>query len=220
MTGKILIVEDNVAEAINAQTELARVGFRDFMAVTNLSEALNVLPEYNCVLTDLFFPVGSTSAQPYIERFFPIYERFKDERFKKTNRDSPIARAIEQVTGVLGMTPDDYESKLAPLFNHPPAMRKAIKDALGGRGDLERYQKYLVTLEKVKNGTQLPLGIIVAEEAKKQGLTAVIVTSTNHHDDAFEPVRSIIPVSYRDNLIDGKKDWKGGIEIMKGGYIE
>lgn len=210
---KILVIEDNVAEAINAQTELARAGFREFTAVQTLSEGLEQIQRYNGVLSDLFFPAGNTPTKQYSERFLPLYEAYKERRFKEI-KDGPIKKAVEQVSGIFGVTPKEYEEKIAPLFNHPPAMKKAIRDALAGREDSERYEKFSEIEKAIRDGTNLPLGIIACEAASQYRIPAVIVTSTSHHHDSFEPVRSLIHVAYRDALIEGKKDWKGGVEIL------
>lgn len=63
-----------------------------------------------------------------------------------------------------------------------------------------------------QSGEQLPLGILVQNEAKQRGIPTVIVTSTYHHDDAFKAIRSDITAPYIDTLVDDRKDWKSGIE--------
>ena len=49
MDKKILIIEDDIAEAIYAQAEVARAGSRNFRAVTTLSEGLSLMPGYEAL---------------------------------------------------------------------------------------------------------------------------------------------------------------------------
>jgi hypothetical protein len=210
MIGKVLVIEDNAEEATHAQSELVRAGLNDFKTVTNLADALDAMPQYSAVLTDLFFPLGNLPSESYFQRFLPFYDQFKQRRFTKT-KGSTVLRAVEQCARAFGVTPRDYVEKFMAQLNTPQFVLEKARDAIT---DSEKYEKFLKIEEAIRNGSNLPLGIISSEKATEQGTPCVIVTSTYHHDDAFEPVRGLIQVPYRDTLVEGKKDWKGGIELL------
>ena len=214
MTKSVLVIEDNVAEAIYAQAELAKAGCKNFRAVMTLSEGLVAMPQYGAVLSDLFFPAGNSSTGQYSQRFLPLYEQFKQRRFPKLREDNPVSRAVEACAKVFGVAPREYVENVLTRMNTPPVVLKAARDSLTGITDSERYEKFLKVEEWIRDGTHLPLGIVVSERANELGIPIVIVTSTYHHDDAFEPVRDLVTVPYRDTLVDGRKDWKGGIELL------
>ncbi|MCA9458979.1 MAG: hypothetical protein KC550_00355 [Nanoarchaeota archaeon] len=57
--------------------------------------------------------------------------------------------------------------------------------------------------------------------AKQYEIPTVFVTSTYHHDIAFEPIRNKFDFPYVDTLVDDnhggkRKNWKKGIEILLG----
>jgi CheY-like chemotaxis protein len=216
MDKKVLVIEDDTAEAIYAQTELARAGFEGFRAVTTLSEGLEVMPEYDAVLSDLFFPAGSESTEKYSQRFSPLYEQYKQKRFQEIEESGPVLRAVQACAEAFDVTPHEYVNKFMAEMNTPRQVLDSARDALAGVQDSERYEKFLKIEEGIRNGTDLPLGIIASERAKELGIPSAIVTSTHHHDDAFEAVRNLVTVPYRDTLVDGKKDWDGGIELLLG----
>lgn len=211
---EVLVIEDNLIEAINAQTELARAGIEDFRSVTTLSEGLEAMSHFDGVLSDLFFPVGNASDEQYIQRFLPLYEQFKSQRFKKRPSDDVILRAVKACAKAFEVTPEEYVENVMAMLNTPPVLLKAARDAIAGVDDSERYNQFLKIEECVRNGTNLPLGIVALERAKELGIPSVVVTSTYHHDDAFEAVKGLIDVPYRDTLIECQKDWKGGIELL------
>jgi hypothetical protein len=214
MDKKILIIEDNIAEAIYAQAELAKAGIKDFKAVTTLSEGLESMTKYDALLSDLFFPVGNESTEKYIQRFLPVYEGYKQRKFPKISGDNVILKAIESCAKVLEITPKEYVEDFLVKTNSPRSMIDAANDALAKVKNSEKYEKFLKIEEEIRNGTNLPLGIIASERASELGIPCAIVTSTYHHDDAFEAVNNLIKVPYSDRLVEGKKDWKGGIELL------
>src|SRR3989338_5239944 len=214
---KILVIEDNTAEAIYAQAELAKAVFTDFQAVTTLSEGLEAMPGYEALLTDLFFPAGNLPVEPYSQRFLPIYQAYGERRFKTKGHDV-VLRAVKQCADVFGVTPqeyvEDFMAKVGGALSTPPVVLKAARASLTGVEEPERYAKFLETKERIRNGTYLPLGIVATERARELGIPSVIVTSTYHHDDAFEAVRDLVKVPYRDSLVDGRKDWNGVITLL------
>lgn len=213
ISSRILIIEDNKAELDYASSVISTEGFQDFIAVTNLCAGLRYLPSCDAVLSDLFFPAGKESTEEFAKRFIREYEKYRAGRFKKIE-DNPVLRAVQQVAEVFGVTPEKYVSEIMPRLNSNPGLIKAARDSLVGIEDSERYEKFLKIEEGVRNGTRLPLGIIAAERARELEKPVVIVTSTYHHDDAFEAVRDLVKVPYCDRLVQGRKDWKGGIELL------
>ena len=209
----VLVIEDNIAEAIYAEAELVGAGIEYFRAVTTLADGLEAIPEYDAVLSDLFFPAGNVSTEQYSQRFLPLYEQFKQTRFQKLGQNV-VLRAVEQCAETFGLTSQEYVEDFMPKLNTPPVLLKAARDALAGIQDSERYEKFLKIEKGIRDGTNLPLGIITSERAYQLGRPSAIVTSTYHHDDAFEPVKSLIKFPYRDTLVDGRKDWKGGIKLL------
>ena len=213
MIQKILIIEDNTAEAIYAQAELAKAGLRDFRTVTTLSEGLEAMPQYDAVLSDLFFPAGNISTEQYSQRFLPLYEQFKQRSFPNLGKDNAVLGAVQACADAFSITPQAWIDIMAKMNTHPKTL-KAARDSLSGIKDSEKYETFLKIEKGIRNGTNLPLGIIATERAQELQIPSAIVTSTYHHDYAFEPVRDLIKVSYSDTLVDGKKDWKGGIELL------
>src|SRR3989344_741122 len=108
MNKKILVIEDNVAEAIYAQAELAKAGLKEFRAVTTLSEGLESIQEYDAVLSDLFFPAGNEPREKYSQRFLPLYEQYKQGRFSKLEDNSLVLRAVQVGAEIFGVTPQEY----------------------------------------------------------------------------------------------------------------
>ncbi len=219
MAHELLIVEDNVAEAIYAQAEAAKAGFKEFTLATNLEEALKAIPTSGAVTSDLFFPAGNISTEVYSKRFLPFYEDYKTRRFLGARKDTIVLRAVEACAECFGVTPSQYIEDYMAKMATPKSVLNAARDAVRGITDSANYDKLQTIISQVREGSNLPLGIIVVEEAQKIGIPAVIVTSTNHHSLAFEPVRSLITVPYADNLIEGKKDWAGGLARLVGGNL-
>lgn len=214
MKNKVLVIEDNQNEALFARMQLSSAGFKVFKVVSNLSYALEELPNYDLVLSDLFFPAGEIDATPYISRFLPHYESFKQRRFKDIAGDNIVLKAVHAAAELVGATPEEYVNNWMPRMNSPPKLMTVAKDALKGKEDSQRYEEYLLIESAVREGTKLPLGIVASERAQELGKKVVIVTSTYHHDDSFEAVNNLIKVGYVDTLVDGKKNWKGGIELL------
>ncbi len=218
MTDKLelLIVEDNVAEAIWAQAEAAKVGLRNFLVAQDLDQALTYLekePKY--LVSDLFFPAGNINVQPYIERFLPIYEAFQNRRFKEIKEESPVYRAVSVCAEVFGVTPEEYVEKVMAKLNTHQVILKSARDAVHKRQDYERFEKFQEVMNNVRNGTKLPLGISLTEKAKEKGIPNIIVTSTYHHSDEFEAVRELVPHYYDQVIGEGdqkRKNWEAGIE--------
>jgi hypothetical protein len=212
---ELLIVEDNIAEAIYAQGDAIKAGYRELLVATDLETALHYLPQVDRVATDLFFPAGNVNTSDFSGRILPLYEKFKKERFTADKGSGCVLAAIEQCAKLFQVSPEEYVTNILPKMNTVPSVLKAARDAVTGVKDSEKYNAFLKIEEDIRAGRNLPLGILVAEQAKEKGLPAVIVTSTNHHDHAFEPVRNLITVPYFDNLVEGRKNWACAMDYLK-----
>ncbi len=216
---ELLIVEDNVAEAIYAQTEAARLGLRNFVVAQDLGQAFEMLerdPKY--LVSDLFFPAGNIDVQLYVNRFLPAYEAFGNQRFSTKQRNT-INEVAEKVAGILGISVEDYADKIIPnsFANIGDNFIDHVRSQIHLRENYGRFEKFQEILNNARNGTKLPLGIPLAEKAKEKEIPAVIVTSTHHHSDEFEAVRQLVP-HYYDILVEGqegkRKNWAAGIKHL------
>ncbi|USN45008.1 MAG: hypothetical protein H6502_03005 [Candidatus Woesearchaeota archaeon] len=214
MDEKILIIEDDIAEAIYAQADAARAGYRLWAVATNLAEGLDRMADADLVLSDLFFPSGQDSVDAHVQRFLPFYERHKERRFALDSGAQIVLRAVEACAELFGMTPTQYVEEFMSKVETPQSTLKAAREAVRGVKDPEQYERFLEIERGIRQGTQLPLGIVAQERARELGKPIVIVTSTYHHDDAFEAVRHLVTVPYKDTLVEGRKDWAGGIELL------
>jgi len=214
MLHDLLIVEDKLEEAELARETAKKSGFETIVIAHTLQEAQQYLPEAQRVASDLFFPAGDISTQQYIQRFLPIYEAYRERRFKHISKDSPVLAAVESCAKLFGITPEDYVENFMAKMNTPACVLKAARDSLVGREDAERYKRFLKIEQDIKEGRNLPLGIIALERAAERNLPRVLVTSTNHHNDAFEPVSSLIGTKYFDTLVNRNKDWESAMRYL------
>ncbi len=220
MNTKLLIIEDKPEELIYAQVEAAKVGYRHIAHATTLDQALPMIPTADKIITDLFFSTEEFKEQ-YVAEFLPLYQIFKEERFKDEKGSEVVRRAIFAWAELFGKNTVEEGLDMFEKHTHnydpqgnPNSILKAARDAVHGKKDFDKYQAFLKIEESIKTGKELPLGIIVAREAKTYDISTVIVTSTYHHDNAFEAVRSEITVPYVDTLVDGRKGWVRGLEML------
>jgi len=211
---KLLIVEDNFAEAKFAQKEAQKAGIKEIMVAENLEQAQKYIKEAGMLASDLFFPAGNIPTEAYLQRFLPFYDKYKTTRFTKISQESPVKRAIENCARVFGVTPQEYVENIMTQMNNPPTLMKMAREALAGIKDPEKYNQFLRIEQNIREGKNLPLGVIITEQAKEKGLPAVIVTSTYHHSDEFEPIRELVRVTYFDTMVDGRKNWQSGINYL------
>ena len=209
----LLIVEDNIAEAIYAQGDAIKAGYKNLLVATDLETAQNYLPHADRVATDLFFPAGNVSVTDFSKRILPLYENFKKTNFSE-KASGVVLASLEQCAELFSITPKEYVEKFMAKMNTPKSMMKAARDALAGINDSERYDKFLKIESDIREGKNLPLGILVSEQAKEKGLPTVIVTSTNHHDMAFDVVKTLITVPYFYSFNAGRKDWAGAMHYF------
>lgn len=211
-TSKILVIEDNIEERLAAEKALAEAGHTEFKSVETLADGLALMPQFDAVLSDLFFPAGDEPTEKYIQRFLPVYETYKRERFFE-KKDSALKDHIYSLAKVLDYTPEQYLYEFICKTSSPETI-KECKEAVLGINDIERYEKFLKIEEDIRNGSNLPLGIIAAERAKELKIPVVIITSTNHHDMAFSPVERMIKGPCLEGLVDGRKYWTRGIDML------
>lgn len=215
-TKQLLIVEDNVAEAIWAQYYAIKAGIKDLVVATNLEDAQRYLPQVKKVATDLFFTSGNMCAHPHIQRFLPLYEKYRTENFPKIKEPNVVLESVKKCAEVFNVTPSEYVENFMAKMNTASITLSAAREAVAGIKDYENYQKFLKIEEEIRTGKSLPLGIIVCEQARERGLASAIVTSTDHHDLAFRPIQGLIRATYFDTLLEESKNWKAAIDYLLG----
>jgi hypothetical protein len=211
---RILIVEDNPEEARFALEQARNLGLETKL-VDNFGRALEELgnrPDY--IISDLFFPGGDINQEPYIKRILPAYETYLS-RFEK-KEPGVLNKAIVNVSNVMGTTPEKYVEEILPLLNNPKRDVELSKDAVYGIKNYSQYEKLQELISEIKQGKNLPYGLFLVEEAKGKDIPISIVTSVNHHNIAFEPIRNKINTEYYDGLVNERKNWKAAFdEIQK-----
>jgi hypothetical protein len=206
----VLIVEDRnkeadvakkIAESLNLETKL----------VTEYSSALSLITYDKpiAIASDLFFPAGSMDQTPFINEVLPKYiDHLKT--FRKIT-DGPLVNVLQQVFEKPSeMSKEEFFDEF--LMKHflkdwDDEGVEAVRDAYFGIQFYTKYTKLQKHIQEIAEGRGLPYGILVSREAEKLNIPIQIVTSTNHHDVSFEPVRRLIG-NYTDNIVDGHKDWK------------
>lgn len=223
MIDKILIVEDQPEEQGVARQTADSLGIETRFAgdfETALREIRSGWPK--AIASDLFFPSGNIDQQPYLQQVLPIYEGYLKTFKPKT--EGPLVMALEYVFGEnKDRTKEEmWNEFIEPVFlkNWEDYGKEEVKDAYFGIEFYSRYEKLQKQIEAMKQGREIPYGIFVRKEAEKLKMPCYIVTSTNHHDVAFEPIRDKIG-SYTDYIVEGHKNWERGLrdleEKLKGG---
>jgi hypothetical protein len=222
---ELLIVEDNVAEAIYAQLEAIKLGLKGVMAVTDLQSALRKMEERpQMIVSDLFFPGVGVDRTGYIPRLLPQYEKMekRDGEISEAEKQQhdPVKAAVEQCANLFGMTPEEYVEEVIAKYDPIDMVVKAARNSVYNMRDHERYQKAHDAKLKMLSGENFPSGIFVVERAKELEIPVRIVTSTNHHDIAFETIRELVTGRYYDTLdADGRKQWSAAIkDLLEGRY--
>ena len=218
---RILLIEDDEKHYNDATEELLRKRNDEigaFIRAESLSDFEKLFGDgghnqYDAVLTDLFFPAGDMDAAPLVQRFLPHYESYKAKRFPEI-KDNVVLSAVENVSSLMGVGPGEYVENVLTRLNTPESVLKASRDAVAGIQDSERYERFLEIEKGVRDGTNLPLGIVAAERSREMGIPCAMVTSTYHHDDEFEAVRDLVTVPYVDTLVDGKKQWGKSLDLV------
>jgi hypothetical protein len=220
MENYILIIEDKPEEQEFAKQTATSLGIETRVAgdfESSLQEIQTRKPK--AIASDLFFPSGNINQEPYKQQVLPLYEAHL-KTFKSIT-GGLIVLALESVFGGNKDTPKEklWDEFIRPVFLKDWAEEgiESVKDAYFGIQFHSRYEKLEKQIQEIKNGRNIPYGIFVNEEARKLNIPCCIVTSTNHHDLAFEPIRGRIG-KYTDRLDEaGHKGWKSAFEILKGG---
>lgn len=221
---ELLIVEDRVDEAIYAQRDAFVNGFRDMRIASNLEDALNLMqlgPKY--IVSDLFYSLGNLEKEVYVSRLLPIYEDYesKYKRLIENKEDNVLYKVIHQMAEVFDVSPEKYVREIIPSMDGggDSLMTKLTvpcMDILKGVENYFRWEKYQKVKDDIISGENMPCGIFLVEEAKKRDIPIQIVTSTNHHDSAFEPISRLINTKYHDYLVDGRKNWDAAYKSIRG----
>lgn len=220
----LIIVEDKDDEAEKALQTAQKVFESDNIVLVNtLADyfAQSQKRRFDYVLTDLFFPTGDEGlTQKYKDEIVVIYQKFAEDYFPRNSEESPIKNVINLMARAMNKTPREIVYEVIP--NNPElyinkGVYECIYDAFNGRKNYKGYEKILGIIDDVKKGINFPSGCYVARSAVKGNSKCIIVTSTNHHDLSFEPLRGRLNAEYVDYLDnDGKKAWGAGLEILLG----
>jgi|GEM_PF-6866354 CheY-like chemotaxis protein len=215
MSTELLIVEDNAVERAFALKTAEAAGI-NALAVENLSQALAAIEEHKpeAILTDLFFEAGGENVETFKDEVLQLVVGYEAE-YKEQNKPGPLIKAIDVVNGS-GLSREEFVEKAPlPMFQEG-ATKAEIQRVLR---DFSEAQKNIASLggiiDKTKNGQGLPLGILVRRLAEERNIPVCIVTSVYHHDIAFNPIRGIIGSHYVDTLVDGHKNWRRGLAMIK-----
>jgi CheY-like chemotaxis protein len=213
----ILIVEDK-PEELNVAREIAKVKGIDTRVAINFKSALEELkfPGLKAVASDLFFPAGDIDQGSYISQILPSYESYLNS-FRKIT-DGPLIKTLNFVFAERGnMTKEQFFEEIMTktfLKDWDEEGKRQVADAYFGIEFYHNYSKLQKHIEEIKQGRGMPYGIFLTKEAGKLQLPAYVVTSTNHHDVAFQPVRKLLTTDYRDDLVDGHKDWARAFDYL------
>lgn len=212
----IMIVEDTLAEqefALKCAQERGLVA----TLKSDFSSALNGLEDNpDFVLSDLFFPVGNVNSANYVRRILPLYENYLN-RFEKY-MSGVLVETIVHLAKMTGFTKEQFFEDFISAINKPSPELEMYRDATYGIKNFKKYQNLQKIIENIKQGENIPYGFFLAEELKNKNIPSAIITSINHHDVAFEPLRDSLVIPYFDSLIDGKKDWNRALDyVLKGG---
>lgn len=204
----LLIVEDNPEELIAAQEAAKAGGFTRVVLAKTLAEARAILEgsdRPDAVLSDLFFPAGDEELATRVrDGLLPSYEKMLAGRM----RSNPILHVLVQLGEPNGQSPREVMDGFNPLD-------KIVANAkeLASR-DIELYE----VTQRVRSVALLACGTEVARLARQMGIPHAVITSTYHHDMAFEPLREAMSdVPYVDTLdpATGRKQWTHGIELLR-----
>jgi hypothetical protein len=224
MTNKhFLIIEDRVEEQEFARQTALTWGI-EARVVGDFETAIEEIQTRwpRAIASDLFFPSGNINQEPYIQRVLPFYEAHL-KTFKPIT-SGPLVMALEHV---FGGNKDKTKTELWEEFIRPIFLKnwreydiEEVKDAYFGIEFYSKYVKLQKQIEAMKQGIDIPYGIFLRQEVDRLGFTGnchipfFIVTSTNHHDVAFEPIRDKIGI-YDDGVDEaGHKDWGNAFKYL------
>jgi len=173
MTDKleILVVEDreeNISAAKNYFSKMENVLVdyaKDYTeAITNLESK-----KYNGVISDIFFPQTTGSEERQLGKKL-IYTLAKE--YLASNEAKEASESLA-----------NYE-KFVGIDKFPEFISSGDKYGIDFGSLTELYKN----LEK--DSSNQPLGLLIADEAKKKGTKIVLATSLNHHHASAQPAMS------------------------------
>lgn len=228
---KLLIIEDNQGYRGIAKKALTKV---DPHFAIDYSTAFPIIPLYDLVISDVFFPQHEFGTSPELQT--RALDAIKQGLVK-----TYVQAMCEQVKAETGVGPDDRlrkcfttlgYSQLGCSDNSGEHMRRAVSAWVKGTGNdsanrLEGIlQEMLVEKGAERNIAQLfnplkkymtenpanqPLGYLIGEEAEKLGKRFILVTSLAHSQENLRPI--LLSAKERGwNLLeakDGSKDNPG-----------
>ena len=209
MENKLLIVEDNLEEREIACTSAKNSGFRNIVTATNLEEALHYIPGVQAVVTDLFFPNGDVNVDSYVQRILPLYVEHAQQRGKLPRGNVHVLRALEVVSNVFDMTPEQYvENVLSKRYENQRFLVDHARASLPNFASKQNIQDFL------EDESNLPLGILVTEVAQEYQIPSVIVTSGGGHGGLLQPIMDLVKVPYETHMDGNHKNWDSGLSKL------
>ncbi len=205
MNKRLLIVEDKPEELSVAIKSAKQIGFEDIVVASTLEEALAYLPKVNAVATDLFFPNGNVNTDEYTQRILPLYVSFAQSHFKLPQGDSNLLEAIKSGAELRNL---DLTTHMDNLVKSGLLFQRHVEAA---RAALPNYAQTFDIKYFLKDEKDLPVGILVTEEAQKYNVPSVIVTSGGGHGGLLQPIMSLVTVPHVFNMQGDHKEWDKGL---------
>ena len=194
---KILIVEDCPEEALSARSEAITAGLEP-VVMTRVEDACDWISNYRHLKFERrvkAMQIGG-KEESCVENLYIASDLFL-----------PIKKPITS------LTLDFYYAMVQrygnEIIDHPK--------------NTEMYLKAERAYQELKDGKGLfPMGLLLE---KRTGVPTVVVTSANRHDPAFKPGYDFLPAflspsALFDRKVDGKKDWKNGIQYLLANHRE
>jgi hypothetical protein len=212
----LLIIEDRVEEQEFARNTANSLGIETKVAKDLQSGLREIQNSPFGIASDLFFPSGNIDQEPYLQQVLPIYESYL--KTFKTKTEGPLVEVLKFIFGeVKNKTKEElFEGFIKPQFLRGWQERdvEEVRDAYFGIEFYSRYSGLQKQIESMKQGKDIPYGIFIAKEARRLRIPCYTVTSINHHDIAFEPIKERIGAYSNRINENGHKDWKSGFEYL------
>lgn len=211
---KILIVEDVPTEQEFARKCAESKGLEVVLSGSFSSALAGLESKPDYVLTDLFFPGGTVDNSKYSNQILPLYQTFLDGmRAKQPKEVSPLLVTIRQLSELFGMSPEEYVERIVKPVNSSEVYNQC-RGKLCGVSDYNRFESLKEFIGEMKSGKGIPYGFFLAEELANKNLPSAIVTSTNHHDVSFEPIRNKLSIKYFDGIENEHKQWGSALDYL------
>ncbi len=206
---KILVIDDLERNILDAQEDLGDISTaRSYIEF----ESLMSKEKYDCILSDLYFPVGEKEKNEKLKKeTLEILGNY----IKEQQKYNPVGWALEQVCNALELKSiEEYFEK----FNHlkDPVLKGYKERIILGYNDYEKVKEYKNLFNQIENEIhELPSGIFVYKECENKNIPCSIVTSAYHHGTEFQPFTNQVG-NYVDTLIEEKKEWKKALRSLMG----